>query len=82
MHGMIRMLNSSGAIAIFMGLELVSELIFRLRFSDWMFFKEDFLFLALVIIAGGLAGGIIAIIRSIEVDELELNAYNESSNLK
>lgn len=82
MHGMIRVLNSSGAIAVFMGLELVSELIFRLRYADWMFFKEDILFLAMVIGAGGLAVGIIAIIRSIEVDELELNAYNETQNLK
>ncbi|MCR5279788.1 MAG: hypothetical protein K6E19_10160 [Lachnospiraceae bacterium] len=82
MHGMIRVLNSSGAILVFMGLELVSELLYRLRYADWMFFSEDILFLVIVILAGGISAGIMVIIRSIEVDELELNQYNEVQKMK
>lgn len=81
MHGMIRMLRSAGAIMILLIAVFVDDFLYRLRVRDWMYFKEDILFLVLIVVADLLAVGIVLILRSIEVDELELNQYNEMQNL-
>ena len=82
MHGMIRMFRSAGAVMVVQIAGFVNDFFYRFYFKDWMFFPEDFLFLGLIVGSGLLAGGIVLILRSIEVDELELNRYNEIRNIK
>ena len=73
MHGIIRMFRSSGALITIIAVTFVSEFVYRIIYSDWMFLRGDIIFMLLlgaVLIA---CIGIILLLRAIEVNEIELN---------
>ncbi len=76
MHGMIRMQRSAVAVIAFAAVGVLSSLVFRIIRGDWLFLKEDKLFLlyaALIILC---AAGILALLGSIELSELPNGAYS------
>ena len=72
MHGMIRVFRSCGALAVLMGVVLVSEIIRRIAQQDTLFLRGDIMFIVRIIGALILCVAIILILRSVEIDEKEL----------
>ena len=61
MHGITRMQRSSVAVIAFAAVSLIV--------SDWMFFKEDRLFIALCIGVGICCAGVLILLGSLETEE-------------
>lgn len=80
MHGMIRLLNCFGAIAVIMVIELIAEIVYRATHSDWLFLSGDIAFLVKIFAAIAFSIVSVVILRSIDVDETELGVERTNSN--
>ena len=80
MHGLIRLFNCFGALTAIMAVEIVFEIIYRVIYSDWIFLKDDIVFLAVVVLT--IVSGIVAIsiLRTIDTDETELGVERTQKN--
>lgn len=80
MHGIIRLFNCFGAIAVIMAVELVFEIIYRFTKNDWLFVSGDVAFVVLVVLTILISIAAIVILRSIDVDETELGVERIQKN--
>lgn len=80
MHGIIRLLNSFGAITAIMIVELLAELAYRIIHKDWIVLSGDIVFLLKVVLAIVCSIAAIIILRNIDVDETELGVERTNSN--
>ena len=69
MHGITRMQRSSVAVIAFAAVSLIVSFIYRAVVGDWMFFKEDRLFIALCIGVGICCAGVLILLGSLETEE-------------
>ena len=72
MHSIIRCFRSCAAIGILDVMVILSDILYRVSKSDWMFLKGDYIFYACIVSAGLFSVGIIAILRLVQLDEREL----------
>ena len=77
MHGFVRMQRSAVGIIVFLVLALICSVIFRAIRSDWMFMREDWLFLFLCIDCILCNGCILWILGTIETAE-RMNKMNNN----
>lgn len=76
MHSIIRICRSSLAVLILTGMTvLICEPVYRLVSGDWIFLREDILFLALCLLTAGLAFGEIHTLRGMEYHEVPNEKY-------
>lgn len=78
MHSIIRTFRSCGAIIALLAVIFVSEFVYRIINSDWIFLKDDFVFLIYVLLAAGMSVVNIITLRSLTIDETELDAENNA----
>ncbi len=69
MHGITRMQRSSVAVIALAAVSLIVSFIYRAVVGDWMFFKEDRLFIALCIGVGICCAGVLILLGSLETEE-------------
>ncbi|MBO4886745.1 MAG: hypothetical protein J5589_00330 [Firmicutes bacterium] len=79
MHGMIRMQRSSVAIIAFAGVGTIASFILRAVRNDWLFLKEDWLFLVFAILIIACCGGILWVLQSLELAELPNKAFAQEN---
>ena len=72
MHSIIRCFRSCAAIGILDIMVLLSDVLYRVTKSDWMFLKGDYIFYSCIIAAGIVSVLIILTLRSVKLDEREL----------
>ena len=76
MHSFIRMSRSAVAVSIFAAVGLVALFVFRAVEGDWLFLKEDWRFLILVVLSAGCAVAIIFLLRGVDLMEKPNSAYD------
>ena len=73
MHSIIRCFRSCGALVILDIAIILSDILYRAMKSDWMFLNGDYIFYSCVAGAGILSAVIILVLRTVKIDERELN---------
>ncbi|MCQ2458646.1 MAG: hypothetical protein MJ142_07965 [Clostridia bacterium] len=78
MHSVIRICRSSLAVLILTGVTaLICEPVYRIVSGDWIFLREDILFLILCVTAAGLAFGEIRVLRGMEFHDVPNERYRD-----
>lgn len=71
-HSIVRILKSGAGIIPLAGISFLADFVYRLIYADWLFFKGDILYLVLLAVVVASTVGIVAVTRSVDVDEREL----------
>lgn len=80
-HSIIRTIKSTAILLAFLLVEVIGETIYRFTHDDWMFLRDDIVFLAVIFAAIALSIGNILVLRSIDVDEREVYEFDKRMNL-
>ncbi len=75
MHGIMRMQRSSVAIMIFITIVVIASFIYRISTKDWLFRKEDILFLTGCAASALLCGGVLILLGSLNTRERPNETY-------
>ena len=75
MHSFIRASRSAVAVAAFVFAGFAASMVYRIIRSDWLFLPEDWVFLAGCALILALCGGIVIVLRSVDLAEKENAAY-------
>ena len=82
MHSFIRIFRSALAVIIFAAVGLAGTLVYRMISKDWMFLPEDWRFTGSVCAVIFLCAGMIAVLRSMDMKELDNSAWDGKSPWK
>ena len=75
MHSFIRASRSAAAVGILALAGVIASIIYRAVHGDWMFLREDILFLTLCLLVAGLSGAVIGLLRGVDLAERENASY-------
>lgn len=81
LHSIIRAMKSTGIVFAFLAVEIIGEIAYRISREDWLFLRDDIVFLMAIALAIALCVTNLIVLRSIKVDERQVLEYNSKMNI-
>lgn len=81
MHSIIRVFRSCGALTVMMAFLFIYEIVYRVKNADWLFLSGDKQFIFVMLVSMILCVAVIVLLRTVNIDEKELEERNRMEKM-